>query len=817
MEKQPERRKRMPLFAHRKPNDGYLREKTMKATREIRAAFRPEDPKEPNTNHAVNVRPAGEAMEVVGDPAEIAAIGANDILIGTDQRGFRLYFFVHRNKESVAIAGYRENGTFIPADQHVASASAVNGMTSAGDLTVVATAEGLVYLHYTGGEYVCLGNGIELPVFSFGTTRAASASASLPEEVLKGSYSDWRGGLSADDSSRIAKNFQTALSAIEKAAARQCRLMRPVAVCAALRLWDDSLLWSPETAIVGSSGQPSALADAAIGGDGKWRVSETSLTLDTWKPAFSIAKRGIGAWRHLVKAVEIYTAMPRAETADVNIRCETSQQNATHSLRMMALTRPEEAVLRELAETTEFRLSASITDIDGFTDGDEPAGNGISATESAGVYAIDANPDGAKAEATTPPPAFVPAILERVGSEILAGDIKFTCPPPPHFLSLADNTVMEDGTAGTFVSVELDMPHGKAVVARSELTERYPSRLGRLATYPDSRARTLKIAVTAKGATRCATIRLTPSPSGCYAYAISPDGFPMEETDTLDIPETKNADFTDRTRVLSAVGGNPLLWSPCEQAASSGVNAIAPSLRYGSSWLLGRSPACLFSEDGIRLLSFDNSHHCTASTLISRRTASRRELVAVSADGLVFVDRNGELCRYFGSKVVATGVVVPHAASAGYSLRFDEAWVSDGQQVTVVTADNRVYHRPLVLSGLHGSMAVKGTSIRSIDSETERQTDVTLRTGQISTGGFRLWRVVWDTVADYADLRLSVYAENGRTCHGERISTLHASGILSAPLPQRIVATAARTFRLEMTGSLPSGTRIYPAVLKGKL
>lgn len=767
---------------------------------------------------AVNVRPAGDGAEVVGMPSVIAYITSSDKLLGTDVRGGRHYYFVSRNSRTAVLSGYEEEGRFVAVGQTLFETEGeITGMVSSGDLVVFGCAAGLEYLLHTPAGYEYLGGGIPFPVFSIGAGAHSRITATVSGVELSSNYPQWKGSLCGTDAARMKNAFENAADEIGQTAARDGYCLQTVAVRTALRLWDGSLLWTDEAATAGGIQELSALAEIASDG-GQRAVAPSELSADVWKPTLTLVSAGIGKWKPLVKSVEIYAAAVRSAKG-VRLRCEERQQGGpAYYLRMTAVADSPLHLRRELAQCTRMRRVATISDIDALLAG-ELNGEGLArAADMPGAYALDVRfADAPEAEWTPRPPRFSPQVLSSVGTDVFAGNLKIYRPEAPRFLALADAATLKPGMASTFVCVELATEEGKALVVRSELAEMYAGKLNGFVCYPDSRARKITVATVAGGQTAAVEIPLEPTVSGDAAFAVSDDGFPLLPAGTLSVPESQNLYQICPSTLFRSGTGNPLQWQGCGDVSGTVITAVAPSFRYGSSWVFGRSPVCLFSTDGLRLLSFDSNRRCTASTLISRRTAERADSVVPTAGGLAFVDKHGELCRYCGTSVKPAGVIEEGVSGVGYSERYDEVWIAGAERVTAVCGDGSVYHRPMKLSGLAnttcGTVACSQTTLYAVDRETEKRMDVVLRTRQIPADGLRLKKAVWDVVADYADLRFSVYGENGRSCHGELLSQLDVSGTIGAPLHHRMNAPSVRTLRLSVSGMLPSGVRIYPAEL----
>ncbi len=504
----------------------------MKNTKKIE--FKPLTPIDGNRSEAVNVRRRGDWMEVTGTPAAVCPKTTDDRFLGADRRGSRTYYFMQRNGKDVIMSGYRQDGTFTAVQRTLfADGGSVTGFAVSGEFVVMSTSAGLRYLHFNGSGYDSLGGMVEMPEFAFGTITSATISTDIAGITLKGSYPQWKGTLAASDRSGVERAFRSAISELQTVASAGGCCLQPVVLRVALRLWDDSLLWSGAAACVGHAWQP-----------------------DT---------------------------------------------------------------------------SSSV--------------------------------------------------------------------PPTTARSVAQPTTLLHST------------------------------------------------------------------------------------------------------------GNPLQWTECTRADNAGVHGVMPTLRYGATWIIGRSPVCLLSADGIRLLSFDTSGRCTASTRISQRIVASSRLAAVTENGLAFIDSNGQLCRYEGTHVTSTGVTVPSAEGLVYSASHGELLVYGGGKTMAVAPDNTFTHRTSRYQSHASGLLSDSDNVYDPDIEEKSAQAVDLRTDQTELP-FRLRLAQWHIDASDADVRLTVYAENGYSCHGEMVSSQRLRGAVRAVVRQRVAMPRSRTVRFGLQGTLPSGTRI---------
>lgn len=265
----------------------------MKNTKKIE--FKPLTPIDGNRSEAVNVRRRGDWMEVTGTPVAVCPKTTDDRFLGADRRGSRTYYFMQRNGKDVIMSGYRQDGTFTAVQRTLfADGGSVTGFAVSGEFVVMSTSAGLRYLHFNGSGYDSLGGMVEMPEFAFGTIMSATISTDIAGITLKGSYPQWKGTLAASDRSGVERAFRSAISELQTVASAGGCCLQPVVLRVALRLWDDSLLWSGAAACVGHAWQPETLADATPGTVST--VDGTTLSATMWQPTLHLVSSGLGHW-----------------------------------------------------------------------------------------------------------------------------------------------------------------------------------------------------------------------------------------------------------------------------------------------------------------------------------------------------------------------------------------------------------------------------------------------------------------------------------------------------------------------------------------
>lgn len=130
-----------------------------------------------------------------------------------------------------------------------------------------------------------------------------------------------------------------------------------------------------------------------------------------------------------------------------------------------------------------------------------------------------------------------------------------------------------------------------------------------------------------------------------------------------------------------------------------------------------------------------------------------------------------------------------------------------GGKTMAVAPDNTFTHRTSRYQSHASGLLSDSDNVYDPDIEEKSAQAVDLRTDQTELP-FRLRLAQWHIDASDADVRLTVYAENGYSCHGEMVSSQRLRGAVRAVVRQRVAMPRSRTVRFGLQGTLPSGTRI---------
>ena len=773
----------------------------------------------------VNARPTADGEIVVaGVPETIAYLSPGDRFLGCDRRANRTYYFVERDHQPMLLGYALPDVEFTFVEQSFGVVMNVSGFAVTGDFVVLATDAGLRFLHFNGDGYDLFGEAPVLPKLAVGFAEERTYSEIVSARTLRENYSRWQGSLLPQDQTDMDKSVKAALSRLKAKACDALCCTGPMAVRAALRLSDDSLIWLPEAWIAGCRPEaPSAVASVTYDGAGAYSVGSFSLSMKAWKVALAVVDLGLGKWRSLVKSLEIYAGDPCDALGAPIYRCESSQSGAeAFSLKVSIDNSEAKAKWATAAECAKLRKIASITDLEALAVGGistlSHVVDGTGGPLAYKTYSIDNV--GVAADVR-----FMPWLMPYSANEVttvsnrcFAGDVVMRLPRCPWFVAMSRLDSLTAGFAAVEVVVELAVADGTARVVESYTTDVYSLRLQPLLCYPDCRAVRMVITLTVNGKMYRLDTPLQAAPDGTMAYAMSKtDYFELSLTTVPMSFAAERLYHSEPSTLLLADAANPLQWSPCRKAYNKGVVAVVASIATGSSWLLGKHSAYLFAVDGVYLLSFDK-RGCSGATLVSRRRIRSSALVTPTADGAAFIDDTGSLRRLRGSSERSTGITVADAQALGYSLGFDEVLVDRGDAILSVAADNRFFLKSLKSAAIirQGdiSLLCDGYNLYTPDRETATRLDIVAQTRAVAVPSrHRVESVVWLTAGNHVSATLSVLGENGISCHGATISQLAVNGTIGAPLFHRLPSIPVRTIRLRIEGKFLSGTTIAPCVV----
>ena len=113
--------------------------------------------------------------------------------------------------------------------------------------------------------------------------------------------------------------------------------------------------------------------------------------------------------------------------------------------------------------------------------------------------------------------------------------------------------------------------------------------------------------------------------------------------------------------------------------------------------------------------------------------------------------------------------------------------------------------------------ATLGGSVYAIGDETPSHTRISLLTQPMAPSGAEWFvpeAVTIGIAADNCDILVTILGENGQSCHGATLCSLHIHGAVGAPVTARIFAPPVRKVRISIAGDISADTVIGKISLK---
>ena len=290
---------------------------------------------------------------------------------------------------------------------------------------------------------------------------------------------------------------------------------------------------------------------------------------------------------------------------------------------------------------------------------------------------------------------------------------------------------------------------------------------------------------------------------------------------------TSSVIIPSKGAVLVSAVGNPFVMQWRAEVSGCRILALDAACRPIYSGGFGRYPIYIFTTQGIMALPQSTNGTWGEPRLITEVVLGDSAKPVAGGDALWFVSQHGILCQLSGSKVKRMLHEVPPETQLAWNDRERELWLaSDNGGVVVLMPSGRTYCRDLAVENLYcdptHSLAITDNGLL-LDLLHELPTikNVSFLSHPFEIDPIRLLtRISWNIFSvptiptDPGDsLVLTLRGERGRSCHGYIISQVRATGIVAAPLLRPIIAPPTRTLRLQVEGTIHSGTLLLPTVV----
>lgn len=777
-----------------------------------------------SASELTNMREREQALEVVGQPLQVAQLQAGDrVLLVDDDRTLVL----------------RGNNVVWGNATILTSAAAILSAHRVGPLLVVVTAQGNVVLRRTANGYQLLNIDDAVPQLHLAAIEKTSHSVAIPSYEFVQPYTTWQAPLAAADIDALTKLMRGGVSTVLSEAAAQGRFTGVMAVRYGVRLWDDSYLWLSQPVLVGNTVMRAsyrATTDAYTVSGKYAGVDAFSLSIDSYRLGISVVSGVPSQWRDLVKAIDVL-ALPQSQVIDLassaDYRCAVTTSSGTRRYILEVGPRPRSSsaiIQQALKGDWQVVASTSVLDGNGFVGvntavSSQHAISGIRCDVvntlllssqritgeqcSAVMNAIAQRPSGGVAMEHN-------GRLYQAPSAMVVGN-------PWQVLPWLSGSVSST-SANAVVKVTLSTSEGESVITSNVSCPCSASALNPLISFPDSRATHIAIAVGSKmwecdlapleGTGMAAFVNPSLADNSMSSGSVSASGNPI-----VSIP-------AQGTLMVSAVG-NALVTQWRTLVSGTTIRGIAAACRPIYSGGFGRYPIYLFTDEGIMALPQQANGTFREPRLISETVLAPDAVPVAGDDGVWFVSQYGELCFLMGSALKRMLKVVTSNARLTWNTVERELWiVGSNGSVQVLMPSGSTYSRDITVGDLYSDAqhAFAVTADGALLDLTDEQLAV-MAVNYLSqpleidpTMRSRVRRIIWNlfttrTTPSTASVSLTLRGERGSSCHGYIISRVTANGVIAAPLSRPLIAQPSRTLRFALDGTLSTRTLLLPTHL----
>ncbi len=773
----------------------------------------------------MNMRERENALEVVGNPQQVAQLQPGDkVLLVDDDRTLLL-----------------RDGNVVWNDMVVLSTSAtVHDAHKVGILLVVVTSEGNVVMRRTASGYECIDIAAALPQIHLAAVEQQQLSTTIPEFEFNEPYTTWQAPLATADIEALSKLMRNALTTMQRNATSQGRFTGPLLARYAVRLWDDSYLWMSQPVMVGHniiSASYRTTTTATTANNRFIGIEAFDLSANSYRLGISMATGIAAEWRDIVKAIDVLVspvAVPY-DVSTIDYRCATTTSGGTRRYLLEIGPKPRSTTtMLQTILNCDWRVVASTAQLDG------TAFTAANTTMTSQQVIPGHRCDVVTAQLLSPrqlsqkqcAAVMANCTLRTVAQVSMEHNGRLYQAPtayhvtnPWHVLPWLDGTL----TAGTVnATVQVTMATNKGMVTLSK-TVSCPcgaTSLNPFVAFPETRATHIAIAV----GNKLWQADLTPLEESDMAVFINPSlqSNTMTTGSIQSSANDNNAIPTKGEIVVSAVG-NPLVTQWRATVSGCSILALGAACRPIYSGGFGRYPIYIFTTQGIMALPQSTNGNYGEPRLITETVIASNPKPVAGGDALWFISQHGILCSLTGSTVRRLLSNQENGVQLAWNDCERELWIAapDGT-VQVLMPSGRTYSRDLTVGSLysdpthalavttdgtlldlaHENSAIKIFSFLSHPFEIDpmmcrRHTRIT----------WNLFTSAPQLASNDADVTLTLRGERGSSCHGYVISSVKATGVIAAPLSSPVILPPTRSLRLQATGTIPSGTLLLPTSL----
>lgn len=766
----------------------------------------------------VNMRERDDALEVVGNPEPIGQLDAGDkVLIVDEDRTLVL----------------RGNSVMWGAATVLSSSGAVVGAHRVGPLLVVVTDEGKVMMRRTATGYEVLDPMDAIPQIHITAAEVTTLTTQVAAYEFAGPYTSWQVPLSSADLEALTKIMRSAVTTLQSQATSQGRYMGVVLARYAVRLWDDSYLWTSQPVMVGHSiisNSYRATATVTPSGGPFTAIEACTMSMSSYRLGITMASGIASEWRHLVKAIDVLVS-PMSSLVDLSAgldyRCVVTTSSGTrrYLLEFGPKPRAESAMLQTVLGG-DWRVVASTTTLDG--SGFVAVNTAVASQQAIAGLRCDvvtsqllasqrvSHRQCAQVMACCSGHAVSQVTMEHNG-RLFEAPTAFSISNPWRVLPWLDGSPTASITTAK-VQVTLSTSDGDLVITNQETCRCSAASLNPMISFPDVRATHIAIAVGNKvWESDLAQIE----GAGMAAYINPSLNSNMMTTGTISGQGTSSVSIPSQGTVVVSAVGNPLVTQWRAEVSGCRILALGAACRPIYSGGFGRYPIYVFTTQGIMALPQSTSGAWGEPRLITEVVLADGTKPVAGGDALWFVSQHGILCRLSGSTVKRMLHRINPETQLAWNDRERELWlaVSNGR-AQVLMPSGRTYSRDIVVGNLysdptHALAVTTDGSLVNLSHELPATKNVSFLSHPFEIDPTRqLKRISWNIFSlpteSNSSLVLTLRGERGASCHGYVISQVRANGVVAAPLSRPIIAPPSRTLRLQVEATISTGTLLLP-------
>ncbi len=292
---------------------------------------------------AQNVRERERSLQVTGTPLTVGHIEAGSRLLVIHDG-----HYVTCSGQDVKIDGVR----VVTVQSTIVAAHVI------GDVIVIVTNGGLVYLGLRDGQWVVLDPQAAIPMLTF-TANVASVSTDISAYTFASPYSQWQAPLSGVDATTLEGQLRTAWNAMNNDCRAEGRHTAPMLMRWAVRLKDGSYLWMSDPVRVGDETLANAqriVAQVTTGSNTFTGIEATVLTMLHYSVDITVQRDIASEWLPLVAGIDVFATSEASLLSDsrsLDYRCLTRTTGGREYVLEMGLPRRSaDAIAAQLASSS---------------------------------------------------------------------------------------------------------------------------------------------------------------------------------------------------------------------------------------------------------------------------------------------------------------------------------------------------------------------------------------------------------------------------------------------------------------------------------